>query len=115
MAAYYRVMLRNQEQAQAAHTKLMAKRGLGTYCHYLLSTLQEKPLKDKIKDGDRGQIEKAVQSTLDWLSCLDENNLAEEAEFEAKQHLLDCIVHPIKQRANLAADVEPGQGASSAS
>jgi hypothetical protein len=103
------------EQAMNDHAKLMAKRGLGTYCHYLLSTLQEKPLKDKIKDGDRGQIEKAVQSTLDWLSCLDENNLAEEAEFEAKQHLLDCIVHPIMQRANQAADVEPGQGASSAS
>ena len=71
------------EQAMNDHAKLMAKRGLGTYCHYLLSTLQEKPLKDKIKDGDRGKIENAVQSTLDWLSGLDENNLVEEAEILA--------------------------------
>ena len=103
------------EEATNARAKLMAKRGLAVYCDYLVSTLQEKPLKDKIKDGDKGKIEKAVQSTLDWLSGLDENNLVEEAEFEAKQQSLDGIVYPIMQRANEAADVEPGQGASSAS
>ena len=103
------------EEATNARAKLMAKRGLAVYCDYLVSTLQEKPLRDKIKDGDKGKIEKAVQSTLDWLSGLDENHLAEEAEFEAKQQSLDGIVYPIMQRANEAADVEPSQGASSAS
>ena len=103
------------EEATNARAKLMAKRGLAVYCDYLVSTLQEKPLRDKIKDGDKGKIEKAVQSTLDWLSGLDENHLAEEPEFEAKQQSLDGIVYPIMQRANEAADVEPSQGASSAS
>ena len=100
------------EQAMNDRAKLMAKRGLGTYCHFLLAELQEKPLKDKIKDGDRGKIENAVQSTLDWLSGLGENNLVEEAEFLAKQQLLVGIVEPIMHRAHQVAVVEPGQGAS---
>ena len=100
------------EQAMNDRAKLMAKRGLGTYCHFLLTELQEKPLKDKIKDGDRGKIENAVQSTLDWLSGLDENNLVEEAEILAKQKLLVGIVQPIMDRADQVAVVEPGHGAS---
>ena len=100
------------EQAMIDRSKLMAKRGLGTYCHFLLTELQEKPLKDKIKDGDRGKFENAVQSTLDWLSGLDENNLVEEAEILAKQKLLVGIVQPIMDRADQVAVVEPGHGAS---
>jgi hypothetical protein len=100
------------EQAMNDRAKLMAKRGLGTYCHFLLAELQEKPLKDKIKDGDRGKFENAVQSTLDWLSGLDETNLVEEAEFLAKQKLLVGIVQPIMDRADQVAVVEPGHGAS---
>ena len=44
------------EEATNARAKLMAKRGLAVYCDYLVSTLQEKPLRDKIKDGDKGKI-----------------------------------------------------------
>ena len=100
------------EQAMTDRTKLMAKRGLGTYCHFLLSEVQEKHWKDKLLDGDKGKIENAVQSTLDWLSGLDENNLVEEAEILAKQKLLVGIVQPIMDRADQVAVVEPGHGAS---
>ena len=100
------------EQAMNDRAKLMAKRGLGTYCHFLLAELQEKPLKDKIKDGDRGKIENAVQSTLDWLSGLDENNLVEEAEILAWQDWLVGIVRPIMHRATEWGRAEPHPGAS---
>ena len=49
------------------------------------------------------------------LHRLDKNKLPEEGEFEAKQQELDGIVNPIMQTVYQAADVEPGQGASSAS
>ena len=103
------------EEAMSARAKLMAKRGLETYCLYLGNTLQEKALKDKFKAGDKEKIENAVQATLDWLHRLDKNKLPEEGEFEAKQQELDGIVNPIMQKVYQAADVEPGQGASSAS
>ena len=88
------------EQAMNDRAKLMAKRGLGTYCHFMLSEVQDKPWKDKILDGDKGKIENAAQQTLDWLSGLDETNLVEEAEFLAKQKLLVGIVRPIMHRAS---------------
>ena len=77
--------------------------------------MQEKALKDKFKAGDKEKIENAVQATLDWLHRLDKNKLPEEGEFEAKQQELDGIVNPIMQKVYQAADVEPGQEASSAS
>ena len=112
MAAYYRVMLRNQEQAQAAHTKLMAKRGLDYICRSILFELEFEPWAAKISDEDKGMIENAAQQTLDWLSGLDETNLVEEAEFLSKQKLLVGIVQPIMDRADHVAVVEPGHGAS---
>ena len=87
------------EQAMNDHAKLMAKRGLGTYCHFMLSEVQDKPWKDTILAEDKGKIEAAVQSTLDWLSGLDENNLVEEAEISAWENWLVGIVNPIMHYA----------------
>ena len=83
------------EQAMTDRTKLMAKRRLGTYCHFMRSEVRDKPWKEKIPDGDKGKIENAVQSTLDWLSGLDENNLVEEAEILAWENWFVGIVNPI--------------------
>ena len=100
------------EQAMADRTKLLAKRGLGTYCHFLLSEVQEKHWTDIILDGDKGKIENAVQSTLDWLSGLDENNLVEEAEIFAWQRWLAGICRPIFHKATPWGPAEPHPGAS---
>ena len=100
------------EQTMADRTKLMAKRSLGTYCHFMLSEVQDKPWKDTILAEDKVKIEAALQSTLDWLSGLDENNLVEEAQILAKQKLLVGIVQPIMDRAAQVVVVEPGHGAS---
>ena len=99
------------EQAMADRTKLMAKRSLGAYCHFMRSEVQDKPWKDKILDGDKGKIENAAQQTLDWLSGLDENNLVEEAEILAWQDWLVGIFRPIMHRATewgFLAEPHPG-------
>ena len=51
------------EEAMSARAKLMAKRGLETYCLYLGNTLQEKALEDKFKAGDKEKIDNAVQAS----------------------------------------------------
>jgi hypothetical protein len=76
------------------------------------SEVRDKPWKDKIPDGDKGKIENAVQSTLDWLSGLDENNLVEEAEILAWQDWLVGIVNPIMLWATEWGPAEPHPGAS---
>ena len=90
-----------------ARTTVMAKRSLGTYCHFLLSEAQEKHGKGKLTDGDKRKIEDAVLSTLDWLSGLDENNPAAEAEIEACEAWLVGIVNPIIREATRYDPVEP--------
>merc|ERR1711897_13236 len=67
--------------------KIEAKNGLENYCFTMRNTLQEEKLKEK--------IECAVQETLDWL---DKNQLAEKAEFEAKQKELEGVVNPIMMK-----------------
>ena len=95
-----------------ARTTLMAKRSLGTYCHFLLSEAQEKHGKGKLTDGDKRKIEDAVLSTLDWLSGLDENNLVEEAEILAWQDWVVGIYRSILHRETEWRRAEPHPGAS---
>merc|ERR1719401_2769096 len=76
--------------------KIEAKNGLENYCFTMRNTLNE----EKLEDGDKEKIEKAVQETLDWL---DKNQLAEKDEFEGKQKELEGIVNPIMMKVYQAA------------
>merc|ERR1739847_53293 len=80
--------------------KIEAKNGLENYCFTMRNTLNEEKLKDKFEDGDKENIEKAVQEALDWL---DKNQLAEKDEFEAKQKELEGVVNPIMMKVYQAA------------
>jgi L1 cell adhesion molecule like protein len=66
--------------------KVEAKDGLETYCITIRNTLQEEKLKDKFESGHKGKIEKTVQDSLDWL---DQMQLEERDEFEARHMELD--------------------------
>merc|ERR1712037_994436 len=89
---------RSEDEANKA--KIEAKNGLENYCFTMRNTLQEEKLKDKFEAGDKDNIEKAVQDTLDWL---DKNQLAEKDEFEAKQKELEAVVNPIMMKVYQAA------------
>ena len=58
-----------------------AKNGSENYCFTMRTPAGEK-LKDEFEGGDKDDIEKGVQETLDWL---DKNQLGEKDEFETKQ------------------------------
>jgi len=85
--------------------KVEAKNGLENYCFTMRNTLQEEKLKEKFEDGDKENIEKAVQETLDWL---DKNQLAEKDEFEAKQKEIEGVVNPIMMKVYQAAGGDGG-------
>merc|ERR1719230_1023967 len=85
---------------EANKSKIEAKNGLENYCFTMRNTLNEEKLKDKFEGGDKENIEKAVQETLDWL---DKNQLAEKDEFEAKQKELEGVVNPITMKVYQAA------------
>jgi L1 cell adhesion molecule like protein len=90
---------------EANKGKVEAKNGLENYCFTMRNTLQEEKLKEKFEDGDKENIEKAVQDTLDWL---DKNQLAEKDEFEAKQKELEGVVNPIMMKVYQAAGGDGG-------
>merc|ERR1712127_378952 len=90
---------------EANKGKVEAKNGLENYCFTMRNTLQEEKLKEKFEDGDKENIEKAVQETLDWL---DKNQLAEKDEFEAKQKELEGVVNPIMMKVYQAAGGDGG-------
>jgi len=108
--ADYRVIWQGMQQAKADHTKLIAKRGLEGYCHFILSEVQSWAA--KIPDEDKGKIENAAQQTLDWLSGLDEDNLVEEAEILAWQDWLVGIFHRTPEWLDRRLPAEPDPGAS---
>jgi len=90
---------------EANKGKVEAKNGLENYCFTMRNTLQEEKLKEKFEDGDKENIEKAVQEALDWL---DKNQLAEKDEFEAKQKELEGVVNPIMMKVYQAAGGDGG-------
>jgi len=90
---------------EANKGKVEAKNGLENYCFTMRNTLQEEKLKEKFEDGDKENIEKALQETLDWL---DKNQLAEKDEFEAKQKELEGVVNPIMMKVYQAAGGDGG-------
>ena len=57
-------------------------------------------MKDKFEGDDKDKIEEAVQDTLDWL---DNNQLADKDEFEAKHKELEGFVNPIMMKGYQAA------------
>merc|ERR1712110_658410 len=89
-----------RQEDEAQRVKIEAKNGLENYCFTMRNTLNEEKLKDKFESGDKENIEKAVQDTLDWL---DKNQLAEKDEFEAKQKELEGVVNPIMMKVYQAA------------
>jgi len=76
---------------ESAKQKIEAKNGLENYCYSVRNSMDEEKLKDKFEDGDKESIEAKVKETIDWL---DNNQLAEKDEFEAKQKELEGVVNP---------------------
>merc|ERR1711870_23135 len=62
--------------------RISAKNGLESYCFNMKTTMEDEKMKDKISGDDKKVINDKCDDTIKWL---DENQLAEVDEFQAKQ------------------------------
>ena len=91
----------------ANKNRIEAKNGLENYCYSLKSSIDSEEVKSKIPDGDREQLEGAIDEAISWL---DSNPSAEKEEYEEKQKSLESIAMPILQSMAGGAGGMPGGG-----
>lgn len=72
--------------------KIDAKNGLENYAYNMRNTVRDEKFAGKLDPADKEKIEKAVNSTIEWL---DSNQLGEAEEFEDKQKELENLCNPI--------------------
>lgn len=72
--------------------KIEAKNGLENYAYNMRNTVRDEKFAGKLDPADKEKIEKAVNSTIEWL---DSNQLGEADEFEDKQKELENLCNPI--------------------
>merc|ERR1711910_165761 len=91
-------------------SRISAKNGLESYAFHMKSTVEDEKLKDKIGADDKKVINDKCDDTIKWL---DENQLAEVDEFQAKQKELEGICNPIITKLYQSAGGAPGAGSGS--
>merc|ERR1719335_1858358 len=71
----------------AQRAKVESKNSLENYCFTMKNSMNDANIKDKIPEGDKATVDKAIEETLQWL---DSNQMAEKDEFEAKMKELQA-------------------------
>merc|ERR1719168_440588 len=85
--------------------RISAKNGLESYCFNMKTTMEDEKVKDKISGDDKKAINDKCDDTIKWL---DENQLAEVDEFQAKQKEVEAVCNPIITKLYGAAGGTPG-------
>ncbi len=90
-----------KEQDQITKEKIESKNQLEQFCYSVRSTLIEEKLKDKFKAGEKEQIEKKLDETIQWMNS---NPNAEKDEYDRKLKDIEEIFHPIMRREGVGCD-----------
>merc|ERR1712013_432492 len=85
--------------------RISAKNGLESYCFNMKTTIDDEKMADKISGDDKKTINDKCDDTIKWL---DENQLAEVDEFQAKQKEVEAVCNPIITKLYGAAGGAPG-------
>ncbi|CAL9091482.1 unnamed protein product [Musa textilis] len=72
--------------------KVEAKNSLENYAYNMRNTVRDDKIKNKLSEGDREKIERAVEEVISWLEG---NQLAEVEEFEHKLREMEDTCNPI--------------------
>ncbi|XP_008794364.1 heat shock 70 kDa protein-like [Phoenix dactylifera] len=86
---------RYKAEDEEVKKKVEAKNALENYAYNMRNTVRDDKIKDKLSEGDREKIEKAVEETIAWLEG---NQLAEVDELEHKLKELEELCNPIIAR-----------------
>lgn len=77
---------------EATRQRIEARNGLENYAYSMRNTIKESGVAEKLSKEDIEAIEKAVDSTIEWL---DHNQLAEIEEIEHQKTELEGVCNPI--------------------
>jgi len=95
----------------AQRAKVESKNGLENYCFTMKNSMNDSNIKDKIEASDAEAVNKAIEEALQWL---DNNQMAEKDEFDAKmkelQEICDPVMVKVHQGAGGAEGGMPGGG-----
>lgn len=81
-----------KSEDEATRQRIEARNGLENYAYSMRNTIKESGVADKLSKEDIEAIEKAVDSTIEWL---DHNQLAEIEEIEHQKTELEGVCNPI--------------------
>ncbi|PRT56041.1 Heat shock protein SSA3 [Wickerhamiella sorbophila] len=94
-----------KEEDEKESSRIAAKNGLESYAYSLKNNLSEEGFKEKVEEGDRTKLEKAINETIEWL---DSNQTAATDEFADKQKELEGVANPIMMKFYGGAGGAPG-------
>lgn len=92
---------------EAHKEKIEAKNGLENYTYNMRNTINEEKVSEKLAADEKEKIEKAIEDTISWL---ENNEMAEKEEYEAKTKELEAICNPIIAKMYQAEGGMPGGG-----
>ena len=93
---------------EAHKEKIESKNGLENYAYNMRNTVNEEKVSEKITADDKAKIEKAIEDTISWL---ENNEMAEKEEYDAKMKELEGICNPIIAKMYQAeGGMPPGAG-----
>jgi molecular chaperone DnaK (HSP70) len=95
----------NAEADKLVREKVEAKNLLESYLYGLRSTVEDS-LKDKLSEGDKETLNKAIKDGLAWL---EEHPAEEKEEYDNKRKEVEDVANPIIAKAYNAA-MPPGTG-----
>lgn len=100
-----------KSEDEAMRNRVEARNGLENYAYSMRNTIRDTAVADKLSAEDKEAIEKAVESTIEWL---DHNQLAEIDEIEHQKSELEAVCNPIITKmygAGAGGGGMPGGGA----
>ena len=93
---------------EAHKEKIESKNGLENYAYNMRNTVNEEKVSEKIAADEKAKIEKAIEDTISWL---ENNEMAEKEEYDAKMKELEGICNPIIAKMYQAeGGMPPGAG-----
>jgi L1 cell adhesion molecule like protein len=90
---------------ESQRAKVEAKNSLENYCFTMKNSMNDSNIKDKIEAADQETVSTKIDETLQWL---DNNQMAEKDEFEAKMKELQEVCDPIMVKVHQAGGAAGG-------
>ncbi|UYV65995.1 hypothetical protein LAZ67_3006105 [Cordylochernes scorpioides] len=92
---------RYREEDDRQRERIASKNALESYVFSLKASMEDESVKNKVKEEERKKIQEHLEVVVRWL---EDNQMAEKAEFDNKQKELEALCAPIMTRIHQSSD-----------